>query len=334
MSDNPLMNLEGVTKPVSDVAIALLEKIADASGTLYEPKHIVEVAKATAEAAEIQAESEIKIAKAKAESEIDIIDRRKRALNRWIIEQEQHQESIENTIAKAIPQLNEDADPHAVEDDWIIKFFDICRLVTDDQMQDIYAGILAGESNSAGSYSPKTLRTLADMNQKSLSLFNAFCSLCLVNLANPDDFLQSPPNFKIRSARVPIIRNVLNDTSIINSSMKFNLNKVARESMSIYKKYGFDNSEFLLLLEHGLIADDTFSEYNHFWYNNEIYVILKPSSNLRFKTEDVQDIRISGYRLTSVGTELFKIVEPPNPPEYLRTIIGFLQRHYQVKIIQ
>ena len=73
-------------------------------------------------------------------------------------------------------------DPNAIDNDWIIKFFDKSRLVTDDKMQDLWASILAGEANSAGSYSPKALTTLADMNQKGLILFNTFCSLCIINL--------------------------------------------------------------------------------------------------------------------------------------------------------
>ena len=35
MSDNPLANLEGLTKPISDLGIALIDKIGDATGILY-----------------------------------------------------------------------------------------------------------------------------------------------------------------------------------------------------------------------------------------------------------------------------------------------------------
>ena len=105
----------------------------------------------------IQAESEIEIAKSKSEvariqadSEIETTDLQRRALQRWIVEQGQQQASIENTITKAIPQLNEDADPKAIEDDWIIKFFDKNRLITDDKVQDLWASILAGEAQSCG----------------------------------------------------------------------------------------------------------------------------------------------------------------------------------------
>lgn len=338
MSDNsydPVKSFaEGLTKPFSDVGIALINKISDAANIHYEPKRIVAEAKAQAEAAKIQAESDADVAKIQAESKIELTDKHQRALIRWIAEQEQQQESIESIIAKAFPKLNEDADPSAIEDDWIIKFFDKCRLITDDKMQDIWISILAGEANSTGSYSPKALTTLADMNQNSLSIFNAFCSLCLVNLENPEDFLQSPSNFNISNVRLPIIRGTINDTATVNSLHKFNLDKFTRESTSIYKRYGFDTTEFLLLLDHGLIADDTFVEYKHFWYNNEIYRLLKPSSKRQPKEEDFQKIAISGYRLTSVGTELFKIAEFTNPSDYLRTTINFLQRYYRVKIVK
>ena len=52
----------------------------------------------------------------------------------------------------------------------------------------LWASILAGEANSKGSYSPKALTTLADMNQKGLILFNTFCSLCIFNLEDPIAF--------------------------------------------------------------------------------------------------------------------------------------------------
>ena len=255
MSDNSIMNIGDLAEPVK----VLIEKIGDATGILYEPKHIVAVAEAQAKAAKIQAESEIETAKIKAEvakiqaeAQIEITDLQRRAAQRWIAEQGQQQESIENTIIKAIPQLSEDADPNAIEDDWIIKFFDKCRLVTDDEVQDLWASILAGEANSAGSYSPKALTILADMNQNSLMLFNAFCSLCLVNLDNPRLLMASRPIFKIKDARVPIIKGDFKEAYVTNLPISDEeLRVLAQKSESIYKGYGFGLKDFQLLSEHG-----------------------------------------------------------------------------------
>ena len=82
------------------------------------------------------------------------------------------------------------------------------------------------------------------------------------------------------------------------------------EYPSLYiNRYGFGINEFQLLSEHGLIQDDTLTDYSHFWYNNEIFGILCPSSNPPFKTERFpKKLQISGYRLSSVG----KGVVPPH----------------------
>lgn len=322
------MNIGDLAEP----AKVLIEKLADAGYVLYEPKHIVEVAKAKADATIIQAEAEIEIDKAKAKAEIEITDLHRRATRRWIAEQGQQQESIENVITKAIPQLNEDADPNAMKDDWIIKFFDKCRLVTDDHMQDLWASILAGEANCAGAYSPKTLTTLADMDKRVAMLFNTFCSLCIVCLEDPNAFLKSPSNFKIREARLPIITGGIIDITTLKGRPKQNLDKSAQKSKAIYEKYGFGLNEFHLLSEHGLIQDETYNNYSHFWYNNEIYLPLNPSANSSFKTEDCQQISVSGYCLSFVGQELFHITKRDNLPEYFQQLIDFLQEHYNVKM--
>ena len=329
MSDNSIMNIGDLAEP----AKVLIEKLADAGYVLYEPKHIVEVAKAKAEASIIQAEAEIEIDKAKAKAEIEITDLHRRAAQRWIAEQGQQQESIENTIIKAISQLNEDANPNSIDDDWIIKFFDKCRLVSDDKMQDLWASILAGEANSTGSYSPKALTTLADMNQKAVMLFNTFCSLCIVYLEDPNAFLRSPSNFKIRDARVPIIRDSITDGATLrNISSQQSLAKFSQKSQSIYQKYGFGFNEFQLLSEHGLIQDETLSDYLHFWYNNEIYLPVNSSAITPPKTEDYQQITVSGFRLSSVGRELFHITKRDDPPEYLEHLIDFFQEYYNLKM--
>ena len=311
MSDNPLAQItEGLTKP----ATVLIEKIADAIGILYEPKHIVEVAKAQAEAAIIQAESKI-----------EITNRHRRAGHRWLAEQDQRQESIENTIIKAVPQLNEDADPNAIEDDWIIKFFDKSRLVTDDEVQDLWASILAGEANSKGSYSPKALTTLADMNQRSLILFNTFCSLCIFKLEDSIAFRQSPSNFKMRDARVPIITGIMT----FSGNFQHGSGESAQKAEAIYKRYGFGIDEFQLLFEHGLIQDvNTHTEYSSFFYNDDFWGIMKPP----FTKGISQPTRISGYSLSSVGKELFHITKRSNPPEYFELLIDFLQECYTVEI--
>ncbi len=207
-----------------------------------------------------------------------------------------------------------------------IKFFDKSRLVTDDKVQDLWASILAGEANRAGSYSPKALTTLADMNQKSLMLFNTFCSLCIVNLENPILFRKWPVNhFKMRDARVPIITGI----NTFSGNFQQGVGEFAQKSEILYKRYFFGTDQFQLLLEHGLIQDvNTHTDYSHFWYNDEIWGILKPDPF----GKEYQEIKISGYSLSSVGKELFHITKRSDPPGHFKLLIDFLQECYRVDI--
>ena len=102
----------------------------------------------------------------------------------------------------------------------------------------------------------------------------------------------------------------------------------------MYRGYGLDFEEFQLLAEYGLIKHETIYTYTSFWYNNEIWAILKPSSFYPMTTEDLQEIAVSGYRLTSVGQELFHLAKRDSPDGYLDRLIDFLQEYYNREIIE
>ena len=73
-STNTLLNLDGLSEPAN----ALIEKVSNAAGVLFEPYQIKRVAKAKAEVARIEAQSEI-----------EITDLHCRAERRWIEEEAQ-----------------------------------------------------------------------------------------------------------------------------------------------------------------------------------------------------------------------------------------------------
>ena len=73
------------------------------------------------------AKAEAEAAMIKAQSEIDVTDLHRRAVHRWIEEEAQRQKNMEDITAKALPQLDEKATPDAVENDWLVNFFDKSR---------------------------------------------------------------------------------------------------------------------------------------------------------------------------------------------------------------
>ncbi|XGV96379.1 MAG: DUF2806 domain-containing protein [Leptolyngbya sp. BL-A-14] len=164
MSDgNSLINLGDVSKP----AVVLIEKISDAIGGLFKPYHIRQIARAEADADKI-----------KAIAQIEITELQQRALQRFVFEEAKKQNNIEAITAKALPYLNEDANPNDVEDDWITNFFDKSRLISDEHMQELWAKLLAGEANSPGSYSKRTIDLLSSLDKADALLFSTLCRFC------------------------------------------------------------------------------------------------------------------------------------------------------------
>ena len=159
-----LINASGLSQP----ADTLVNKISNAIGRHFDPRQTVRMAEAEARADRIRRVSE-------AETDIDIAELRERAAYRFANEEMTKQLNMESITKKAILHLNDDANPDAMENDWITNFFDKCRTVSDDDMQELWARILGGEGNHPGSFSRKTVNLVADLDARYATLFAKLC---------------------------------------------------------------------------------------------------------------------------------------------------------------
>ena len=158
-----------VDAKISEPATVLIQKIADAVGGYFKPYQIRRVAKAEAEAEIIKEQAQIKITSLQ-----------RRALARFVSEEAKKQDNIESITEKAIPQLNDSSNPQNMEDDWITNFFDKCRIVSDEEMQLLWAKVLAGEANSPGTYSKRTVNSLGSLDKRDAQLFTNLCSFVVI----------------------------------------------------------------------------------------------------------------------------------------------------------
>lgn len=160
-NNNALINLGELSKP----ATVLIEKISEAVGGVFKPYQVIRVAKAEAEADRIRTESQIQIT-----------DLHRRAMHRFLEEEATKQSNIESITQQALPLLNDSASPESVADDWITNFFDKCRIVSGEDMQKLWARVLASEANSPGAFSRKTVNLIADLDKSDAELFTRLCS--------------------------------------------------------------------------------------------------------------------------------------------------------------
>ena len=148
----------------ADPAKLLIEKISNAVEGTFKPFQTVRVAKADAEAALINAQSQVKIT-----------ELQQRAMHRFINEEAKKQENIEAITEKAIPLLEANANPGKMDDDWVSNFFDKCRIVSDGEMQKLWGKVLAGEANAPGSFSKRTVNFIGSLDARDAIAFTKLC---------------------------------------------------------------------------------------------------------------------------------------------------------------
>lgn len=156
-----------LTKPVT----VLIEKIAGAAGVIYEPVRIKQKAKA-------QATAEITLAVARAEA--TAIEQR--AIHRLMHEESRKQINIETIVEKAIPRVGMKSDPSNMDDGWVANFFEHSKIISDHEMQDVWARLLASEANSPGTYSKRTVNLLAELDKSDAELFTRLAGFAFMLL--------------------------------------------------------------------------------------------------------------------------------------------------------
>ncbi len=195
-------------------------------------------------------------------------------------------------------------------DDWAAYFFEHARHVSSEEMQTLWARILAGEVERPGSTSLLTLGVLRELDKEVAASFQRLCSLA-VSIA-PDDK-------SILDTRVPSLGGNAGDNAL--------------------RSYGLAFGTLNLLSEHGLIISDYNSWYDYrlavgvasaastlripFRFQNRSWV-LEPS---QVRAED-QELRIAGVALTRAGRELSRVVEIEAQNDYMVELTKFFDQHH------
>lgn len=278
--DNQIIKIENVdlgtlTKP----ATVLIQKISDAVGGYFKPYQMKRVAKAKAEVDVIEAKAEIKVT-----------DIQRRALSRFVKEETKKQINIERITQMAVPLLEDDSKPQDVEDDWITNFFDKCRIVSDDEMQSLWAKLLAGEANSPKTYSKRTVNLLGSLDKSEAQLFTSLCGFIWIvaHRVTPLIFDYEDRIYKDRNIRWATLSH-LDDIGLIN----FN-------SLT-----GFSRTNFPKMI-------------NTSYYGTHL--------NFEFKKPEKNDLDIGYVKLTMVGEELFPICGSKPVNGFEDYIIDYLAR--------
>lgn len=203
-----------------------------------------------------------------------------------------------------IDQSAQEEPPSLVDDDWLNAFEVEARQKSNAEMQAYFGRVLSGEIIRPGSFSIRTVKILASLDQETATHFVRLCSMCITT---------SPEDVRV----ISLAGNAANNS---------------------LKEYGLSFATLNLLNEHGLIISD-YNSWMDFQPCIEVsgekiqgicmplifqgrHFTLEPTSKASFG----KVIKMHGVALTLSGRELSKIVKVEPEVEYSQELARYFQQ--------
>lgn len=277
------------TKTVAPVVTAFLDRISIVTGVVTKPWQTRRDAEAEADATVTKAEAEAKATLIRAEAEQQALTIQERAEARRATAAVREEKNLSSVIGGASDNILNSAQPEKMSEDWLANFFDKAKLFSDEEMQHLWSQVLAGEANVPGSFSRRTVNTLADLDKTDAQLFRRMCSFCLTEDNTSDIILV-----------------------VAGIASRFRANES-------FMDYGLDYGDILSLTEVGLVTFESDSmaiagqEFSFSYFGRQILVK---------KTPDNSGVSIGQVKLTKVGHELAHICQPDSDKGFLDYVIA------------
>jgi len=169
-----LANMESGVDFGSKAIAKLIDVISKGIGTYYKPKAIRKEAEAEAYKIETIARAEAKATLIRGEAEIELLTRAK---ERIYNQEVRRQENLESVAEKSLKYLPNEISDRPVDPDWRTRFFNKAQDISVEEMQEMWARILAGEVAKPGSISARTLEVVSNLSAVEAQKFQIACSL-------------------------------------------------------------------------------------------------------------------------------------------------------------
>jgi hypothetical protein len=273
-------DLGELTKP----ATVLIEKVSDAIGVAFEPTRIRRRARAEADAAVVGAEAEREVARIQMVSRLELTELEQRAVRRFLTEETRKQANVESITEKAVRLLGDDASPQDMDNDWISYFFDSARHISADDMQEVWAKVLAREATTPGTISRRAVSILSVLDARDATAFTTLCRFCVIVGGYLTAVIYDPrdpwPGMKARKPRRDI----------------YSENGLHYETLSNLASVGLASVNPIGLLQDGMPTE-------------VVVRYLEGSVRLRFQKESGNELPTGIAGLTTAGRELALTVD-------------------------
>ena len=228
---------------------------------------------------------------------LETLSLRRRAGTRLLHMEEQRQQNIESVASQAAQKLPEKVSEEPVKPDWMARFIESVKDVSDETMQSLWSSILAGEVASPGQTSLRTLDVLKNLSQQDAQEFER-----LLQFASDDNWVYYP---------VGLV------------SQDFN-REIANQIVPYATKMHMEDCG-LIHHEQNLAKRFTNAKCHRFLVGTFVFGMYP------MPPKDTFSVEIPSFAMSSVGEEIARFV-PVKFPEmwYVRTLAKFLAENQMI----
>lgn len=197
--------------------------------------------------------------------------------------QETNIEKVLEVTAKELPSAETVSD-EPVDDDWITRFFNIVKDISNEEMQLVWGKILAGEIQQPERFSLRTLDVLRNVSKTEAMCFQKLC----------------------------------------NCAIQFGEDIIIPNNLSLLKSKGISYTDLVDLSEAGLLnLKELTTAGTEFPDNVTMHMQLCNKTHLIHitgKTEGVTRIEYGLYKFTRAGSELYSVLETEVDEQYILNV--------------
>lgn len=282
-----ISDLAGLSEPLTK----LIETISCGIGKVYEPWHVKRMAKAKAKELElisgvINDNLQLPTHYDNGNVIVDSTDANElvqRAQNRFLFQEMKKQQNIDSVVGIAYSRLEQvpSVSSISVDSDWISEFFNDVANISNEKMQILWGKVLAGEVESPGQFSKRTLDSLKKLTQDEATIFQEIAPYVLMC---PGD-----------------IENSYEDYFLVEGI-----------DNRILPKYGIQFNKIMLLSEAGLISENSLINIGFEIGIHETKFIRGINKSIKIenasKDGNVLTIQHPAYLLTEAGKQILPIL--------------------------
>jgi hypothetical protein len=211
------------------------------------------------------------------------------------IENLRHTTNLIDTAVKSSKYIEENKENYiAMDNDFFWNTIEHAKTISNDEMQELVAKIIAGEYNKSGTYSMSTLQTLKMLGKSDLELLEKMCSLSINTNQIPKEVFSLPESIK------PILKTLdidFGSMQFLQNLGLFLTNSMTREIPNPEKK-----------------------KFAFQYFNKEI--LFEPTHE---KNHTVQQPEY--YELSNTGKQIIKHLNPKFNEDYYK----WLSKNYKIK---